>query len=241
MKKFICLMLTVLLAGVAPLALAQEPAPGLAKEAGATLTVTGSASVAIVPDFATLTLGVSTQAETVAAAQEQNAAQMNALLEALGAQGIAKEDLQTSYFSINPVYDYNQMNPDGSQKMVGYRVENSLAVKVQELDKISAVLDGAMAAGANQGYGLNFDSTKRAEAYDQALAAAVKEAKRKAGVLADAAEEPLGALLSINEQVGYGGNYPMAMKMMDSAAGSTPIMSGTLSVEATVIATYQVP
>lgn len=238
MKKMIAILTAILLLGLAPLALAQGTQP--AQEVGATVTVTGTASVPLAPDFATITLGVGVQAATVAAAQAQNATQMTALIDALKAQGIAEKDMQTNYFSINPVYDYNQPNADGTQNIAGYRVDNTLLVTIHDLGTISAVLDKAMESGANQGYGLTFDSTKRAEAYDQALTAAAKEAKRKAAVLAEAADEPLGALVSLLEQTGYGGNYPMAMKANYDAA-STPILTGSLTVEATVVATYQAP
>lgn len=237
MKKTISMLIAFLLLVTAPLALAESAAP---QENRATLTATGNASVAIAPDFATVILGVNTQAETVADAQEQNAKQMASLIEALTAQGIGKEDMSTSYFSVNPVYDYSKYNADGTQKNTGYRIDNNLQVTIWNLDSISVVLDAAMAAGVNQSYGLNFDSTKRGEAYDQALTAAVKEAKRKAAVLADAAEEPLGQLLSIAEQnVGYIGGYGIASKT-DSVAG-TSVLSGALTVEASVLVTYLVP
>lgn len=237
MKKTISMLIAVLLLVTVPLALAESASP---QESRATLTATGNASVSIAPDFATVILGVNTQAETVAAAQEQNAKQMAALIQALTAQGVSREDMSTSYFSVYPVYDYNTYNADGTQKNIGYRVENSLQVTIWNLDIISVVLDAAMASGANQSYGLNFDSTKRGEAYDQALAAAVKEAKRKAAVLADAAEEPLGQLMSIAEQsVGYSGGYSISSKA-DSVAG-TSVLSGTLTVEASVLVTYLVP
>lgn len=237
MKKTISMLIAFLLLVTAPLALAEGTTP---LESSATLTATGNASVVIAPDFATVILGVNTQAETVAAAQEENAKQMASLIQALTAQGIGKEDMSTSYFNVNPIYDYNTYNADGTQKNIGYRVENSLQVTIWNLDSISMVLDAAMAAGANQSYGLSFDSTKRGEAYDQALTAAVKEAKRKAAVLADAAEEPLGQLVSISEQsVGYSGGYGISSKA-DSVTG-TSVLSGTLTVEASVLVTYLVP
>ena len=111
-----------------------------------------------------------------------------------------------------------------------------------EPEQIGGVLDQAMAAGANQSYSLSFDSTQKDQAYDKALQEAVKEARRKGELLAQAAGKTLGNLVELQEQAvtGYGGAYMKSM-VMDAAAPSTPIVAGTLTVEATVQAAYQLP
>ncbi len=242
MKKILALCMGLMLLAVAPLALAQ----GTAAESGgqALLKVTGSASVTLQPDFATLNLGVITQGETVAQAQADNAVQMTAVLEALEKAGVAKEDIQTSYFNVNPVYGdrgYEMAVYPSDGKPVAYRVENNLLVTIRNLEQIGGTLDQAMAAGANQSYSLSFDSTQKDQAYDKALQEAVKEARRKGELLAQAAGETLGSLVELQEQAvtGYGGAYMKSMVM--DAAPSTPIVAGTLTVEATVQATYQLP
>ncbi len=237
MKKLIGLVLALCMLSTVPFALAEGVQP--AQNAGAAITATGTGRVTIVPDFATVTLGVSTQAPTVVDAQQTNAAHVSAVIEALTAQGIAKEDLQTSYFGINPIYDYSSANADGSQRLWGYQVSNTLNVTIRDLGKVSAVLDAAMDAGANESYGLTFDSTKRAEAYDQALETAVKAAARKAGILAGAAGVTLGELLSVAEQTaGSYGAFNAAAGVMEARA-DTAIMNGTLAVEATAVLTYR--
>ncbi len=230
MKKTLCALLLIM-------ALLVTLPAALADEEDSVLTVSGTGVVTLIPDYATLNLGVSAQASTVSEAQSQSAAQMTKLLEALKAMGIKDEDIQTSYFSINPIYDYSSMG--SSEQVTGYRVDNSLSVTVRVLDDVSRVLDGAMAAGANQSYGLTFESTRRAEAYDQALQMAVQEAARKAELMAAATGKELRGLKAVTEQTGgYRGEYVMSAKMMDGATGGTPIMAGTLTVEATVQSVY---
>ena len=234
MKKMICVALTLLLMMTVPFAVAMETFP-LAENV--LLTTTGNASVMITPDFVTVSLGVSTQAATVAQAQAENAAQIQAVINALVAQGVAEKDIQTSYFGVNPVYDYSYSGSE--EKVRAYAVENNMQVIVRDIAKASAVLDAAMAAGANRSYGLNFDSSKRAEAYDQALTLAVQEAMRKAEILAAAAGKTLGAMLTVTEQgASYNGVYPVNARSMD-AAGGTPIMSGGITVDASVTVAYQ--
>lgn len=235
MKRMIAFLMACLFLGLCPLALAEETKAG-------SLTVTGTATVTLEPDYATLHLGVTTQAETMAAAQEQNATQMNALLDVLAGAGVAKEDLQTSHFNVNPVYNYEMQSMSnssgGSNDIVGFRVENSLQVTVRDLAGIGTLLDTAMQAGANQNYGLNFESSKSAEAYDKALAEAVGEAARKAGLLATASGKQLGDLQHLEESLNYGGGVPYAKNMAMDMAVSTPILSGTLTVSASVQAVY---
>ena len=236
MKKIICLVTTLCMLTAVSFAFAEGTMP--AQDVGATVTAAGTGHVVIVPDFATIILGVNTQAQTVADAQRQNAALADAVIAALIAQGVAREDMQTSYFGIYPISDYSYT--DGIDRVLGYRVENNLSVTIRDLNKVSAVLDSAMAAGANQSYGLTFDSTKRGEAYDQALAMATKEARRKAQILAGAADVTLGELVNATEQsYGYYGENNAGGGMMDMR-GDTPIMNGSLTVVASVISTYKV-
>ncbi len=236
MRKWIALWAALLMLSALPVALAEESEDRV-------LTATGSAQVMIEPDYATAVLGISSYSETVAAAQAQNATQMTALLEALEKAGVAKENIQTSHFSVYPVYSSDHASlsyPQSEGEATGYRVENSVQVTLRDLSGIGRILDAAVEAGANQNYGISFDSTKRGEAYDKALQEAVKEAQRKAGLMAQAAGCQLGVLEELVEQGGgYGGGVYMK-SMMDTAA-STPIMSGTLTVEATVLVTYRLP
>jgi len=234
MKRLIGVVVGLLILCALPLANAEMP-----MNADPALTVTGSASVGVAPDFAVLNLGINTQGETALVALNQNAALMQSVIEALEGFGVVGKDLQTNYFGIYPIMDYNQVNVDGTQKMLGYRVENTIQVIVRDISHVSMVLDGAIAAGANQSYGINFDSSKRSEAYDQAMAAAVRDANRKAALLASAAEMRLGALVHITEQPsGYSAGYA-SLRNDESFTAGTPIMNGTLTVEAHVVVSYQ--
>ena len=207
-----------------------------AQAEAATLTVTGSASIQLTPDYAVVSLGVNTQAASVQEAQAQNAAIMSSVLDALRGQNIADEDMQTGHFGVNPVYqDYSSFGSSSAKPL--YSVDNTLLITVHHLDSIGAVLDAAMQAGANQSYGLTFDSTRRGEAYDRALTAALENAAHKAALLAESAQRKPGEPISITEQTAsYHAGYASAVRM--DAGGGTPILSGSLTVEASVEVTY---
>ncbi len=206
---------------------------------GKTVTVHGTSSITLKADFASINLGVSTKGATVAEAQSANSAAMDKVIAAIRELGIAEEDIATSSFNVYPNYDYQYSKLTEGESVNGYQVDNMLTITVRDLTLISKVLDSAMSAGANQSYGFTFSSSKQAEAYDEALKAAVKDGARKAGLLAGSVEKNLGGLVSMEEKEYsynlYGGTA--MYKAEDSAAG-TPILAGQIVVNATVTMTY---
>lgn len=204
-----------------------------------TITVHGTSSITLKADYASINLGVSTKGATVAEAQSANSEAMDKVIAAIRELGIAEEDIATSSFNVYANYDYQYSKLTEGESVAGYQVDNMLTITVRDLTLISKVLDSAMAAGANQSYGFTFSSSKQAEAYDEALKAAVKDGARKAGLLAETAEKNLGGLVSMEEKEYsynlYGGTA--SYKAEDAAAG-TPILAGQIVVNATVTMTY---
>jgi len=204
-----------------------------------TITVHGTSSITIKADYASVNLGVSTKGATVAEAQSANSETMDKVIAAIRELGIAEEDIATSSFNVYANYDYQYSKLTEGESVAGYQVDNMLTITVRDLTMISKVLDSAMGAGANQSYGFTFSSSKQAEAYDEALKAAVKDGARKAGLLAGSVEKNLGSLVNMEEKEYsynlYGGTA--TYKAEDAAAG-TPILAGQIVVNATVTMTY---
>src|SRR5204862_1533130 len=125
---------------------------------------------------------------TAEAALASNTSDMNAVLAAVKAAGVAEKDVGTSGFYVNPIYPPERdQNPDQPSKVIGYRVGNDLRVTIRDFAKAGAVLDKVIAAGANQVNGISFELSDRAGPADEALKAAVADAIRKAGLMAEAA------------------------------------------------------
>ena len=235
MKKLCVILVVLLLLGNAVAGI------GETVEAAATLSVTGKATIQMEANFASLHLGVSTQADTVAEAQQENAAAITAVLEALKAQGIFGEDVYTSNFNVSPVYQYKPSSSGSEQIISGYQVDNTLRVTVRELSQLGAVADAAIAAGANQSYGLQFDAEQKEEAYDQALALATQDAARKAVILANAMGKDAGEVVQVKESPGGYEGFTGVSTLLDGALRSaTPIISGDISVSASVEIVYTV-
>ena len=74
------------------------------------------------------------------------------MIEALKGAGIAAEDIQTSFFSVNLLRDYSE-NADPTL-ITGFEVINQLQVTVRDTDSLGDLLDAAVNAGANSIYGV---------------------------------------------------------------------------------------
>lgn len=230
MKKAIVMLLALAL--VCALA-----APALAEDGK--VRVSGNATVALAADYATLQIGVNTRALTVREAQSENARLMEAVLAALRGAGLEEKDVVTSNFSVFMNTDFSYDEQGREMRTNYYQVENMLSVKVRDLSRAGAVLDAAMEAGANTTYGITFSSTQENEAYQKALTRAVEDAAKKAEVLAAAAGKQLGELTLIDASQS-GGFYGVSnvYDAKETGASRTAIVSGDVSVSASVILEY---
>lgn len=227
-------MITVLVSLMLLLSLA---APALAEGGSPMVQVSGNATVALAADTAVIQLGVNTRKESVQEAQSENAALMNAVIEAIKAAGVAEKDVITSRFNVFSSYEYTS-SLGREIRTRYYEVQNTVSVTIHDMSLIGKVLDDAVAAGANTSYGITFSSTEENEAYLKALARAYEDAEKKAQVLCAAAGKTLGELTLIDatrNSADYGIlNMYNAKGTAEDARADTSILSGDVSVSATV-------
>ncbi|KIC39697.1 SIMPL domain-containing protein [Leisingera sp. ANG-M7] len=192
------------------------------------ITVNGESTLQVPPELATITLGVTEEAEEAAAAMAAVSQSMGTVIARLKEGGIAAEDMQTQQISMRPVWSQDRSYDSGGRREItGFEASNTLMVRVRDLDGLGPVLDKVLAAGANRFQGLSFAVSDPAAVIDQIRGEAVKDAIRKAQQLADAAGMELGPVRSITEHGGGGGRPMMAMEMARSDA--MPIEAGELS------------
>ncbi|MBU1495030.1 MAG: SIMPL domain-containing protein [Actinobacteria bacterium] len=212
--------------------------PSSVGDGSAGINVTGQGKVIGTPDTLTLNLGVSVLRRTVDQATADAAAKAQAIVDALKAQGVAEEDIQTANYSIWPEYDYS----GDTQTITGYRVQNELNVKIRDLDKAGATIDAATAAGGNDATvnGLSFSIEDNTALLEAARAAAWSDAEAKARQLSDLAGVQLGTARSITESISY--DYPPvfydAAFAEEAARESTPIQTGQQEVTVVIQVTF---
>ncbi len=189
--------------------------------------VSGTATITAPPDIATVQIGVQTFNEDVEEAVAENNTKAEDIIAAIRQQGVAEKDIQTSRFNIYPQRDYQNNRPD---KIIGFQVDNVVSATVRDLDDIGKVLQAAIDAGANNINGLNFSVDDPTSIRDEARAEAIKDARRRADIMAEAAGVEVGNVISITET-----SYPgpiIARESYDKAAfaGAVPIQPGELEL-----------
>jgi uncharacterized protein YggE len=234
------LIVAATLAGPAGVALAQDEATPTAAAGIPTVSVGGHGEVSVPPDTASVTIGVDIIKPTLGEAQTEATAQANSVIEALKAAGVADEDIQTEYFSVNILRDYSE-NADPTL-ITGFEIVNQLNVIVRDTDQLGELLDAAVNAGANSIYGVNFYVDDQTAAATEARKEAVDDARQKAEELAGAAGMNLGPIVAIAEGaapivspvygMGRGGG-------MAAAEAAVPVQPGSTTVTVDVQVTYE--
>lgn len=229
--SFSALMVAASLA-FAPLAHATEKAPRI-------ITITGEGEVTAAPDIAYVDMGVVSEGKTAGEALAANTAAMEKVFEGLEEAGLDKKDMQTSNFSVYPVYE--QVRPEDNRphtpKIGGYTVQNQLTVKVRDLDNLGAILDKVVTLGSNQLSGVRFAIDDPKPLMNEARQAAVKDALDKAKLYAGAAGVAVGEILSISEsgasmpQPYYAKDMMMAVR---AESAPVPMAAGEQTVSANV-------
>ncbi len=204
-----------------------------------TVTGTGTGRVKGKPDTMTLQLGVSTRGKSAGEALSRNSDEARKLQFVLGASGVDDADIQTSDFSISPVYD------DDSRQVVAYEVTNSVTVTIRDLDKVGDIVDKSTGVAGDDIVvnGLYFSIDDNSKMIATARAEAVKQAKSQATQLAQAAGIQLGDVLSITESSDPVGP-PIAVQnergAADSATAAPPIQPGSQELSVQVSIVYEI-
>jgi uncharacterized protein YggE len=202
---------------------ADQPATGI--------TVTGSGSVRGAPDRADFSFGVETQGATSGEALDANSAAVQKVIDAVKGAGVADDDIQTQQVTVTPRYAEN------GQEIVGYSATNSVNATIRDLAQAGAVVEAAVAAGANQVYGPTFSISDQTGLYADALEKALDDARSKATTIAGAAGVSLGSIVSVVEGGQVGPPVPMAAEAADA---SVPIEVGQQEIVATLTVTFAI-
>ena len=231
------------LGGTAP-ALAQTAA-GDAAFRTTTLTLSSYGETRTAPDQATISMGVTVQAPTAAAALAANRTRMTAVISAIRAQGIAERDIQTSGLDLSPQYTYPRAangQTQGPPRVTAYQVSNQVTVLVRDLTKLGPAVDAVVGSGANQINGISFGLANADSRADDARRQAVANVARKAELYASAAGLRVARLVTLSESGGYTPRPPVMMMrqaMTEAADASTPVQPGEVGVRVDVTAVYE--
>lgn len=214
----------------------------------AEVSTSGTATVKVNPDKVSVTIGVETRGETAKEAAEANAELMNKVIAALKGLGIADSQISTSWYSVNPVYEWRSppcieiypQPPECAPKseITGYSASNSVTVTLDADEDVGKVIDEAVAAGATNVNGAYFfvSAERQEEVRSSLIEEAIANARGRADKAAVAVEMEVTGVksISLNDV-----SFPVFYKDFAVAEGaSTPVLPGQQEVSMTVQATF---
>ena len=217
------------------LLLAPSPAHAFEKDDLRTVTVTGNGIATAPADTAQITVGVVSEDDTARKALDENIDAMSEVVDQLKKEGISAKDIRTLNFSVNPRY---QQSRDGKKpEIIGYRATNMVNITVRELSQLGDILDQVVTLGSNQISGVRFSVDEPSKLLDEARKEAMKDANRKAKLLAKATGASLGKALKVQEN--YGPQPRPMMTRVEARARDVPIEPGEQTLRAQVTVTWQ--
>ena len=230
---------------------------GTGVAAANTISVSGHGENLAVPDIATFNFSVVSDKATVADAQAEASAKSNAITAYLTGAGVDTKDIQTSGYSINPQYTYQNAVcpqtvapavapdvsmgssgssvsssavvycPPGKQTLTGYEVSQSTTIKVRDTSKAGDLLAGVGSKGATNVSGLTFTFDDPTAVQAAARNKAIADAKSKAEALASQLGVSLVRVVSFNEN--QGGSYPQPVMYSTASGASNKALAPTIS------------
>jgi len=228
--SLISLAALVLLAAAALIGVARPEAARGDSTQTALVTTIGPGVVPAVPDEATVSAGVRSDAATAAAALATNSKAMNAVIVALKQAG--GDDLQTQQVSLYP-------QSDEQGKVTGYSAQNTVSAK-SDIAGAGGLVDAAVGAGANTVDGPSLTLSDEDALYRKALERAVENARAKALALAHAGGFGVGPVSTVVEQSATAQPvYDRAMALAKGAS-STPVEPGKRDVTADVTVSFTI-
>ncbi|MEV0649315.1 SIMPL domain-containing protein [Phytomonospora sp. NPDC050363] len=200
------------------------------------LTAHGSARAHAAPDVARVQLGTARVEPSAAEAFAATRALVERIRAALRERGVVDEAVEESRLSLSTEYDgYGE-----ERRFLGYRCEASFAVELRDLDALEPALVAATEAGANRVDGVVFTVADPAALEERARRDAVKAARKRAGLLAQAAGVRLGPVVHLEDLDGPEEGPVMYRAMAESAPGGGELRPGRVSVAARVVVGFAI-
>ena len=114
------------------------------------ISVTGEYTLYVKPDVARVSFGVETDGKTAKEAQSTNSKLMNQVISKLASCGISKEDIQTSNFSLYPIYEMPEDGRGTRAVLISYRSVSYTHLDVYKRQPLSRDNFGVYAVGFHE-------------------------------------------------------------------------------------------
>ena len=208
------------------------------------ITTGGNGEVFVVPDTVSMSFGISERSANLRSASSSMGKSLNDALRVLKQHGVPDRDIQTSHVRIRPEYERPVSPSDrrSADQAVVYFLSQSFVVTLKDPAKYEEIFRALLDVGINEVQNVSFVVSNPKPHNEKALAAAVRDARSKATVIANAASLRLGDRIAINEadtsrpSPRMDGFALRSAVSMDEAGGGLSV--GQVSIQANVIATF---
>ena len=160
------------------------------------ITVSGTATVYVVPDRVVITVGIENIDKDIHKALAGVNASVLRALEIAEKHGIEKRHIGTDYVGIEPHYEYR----NNQTVYVGHKARQVVALTLLDIAGYESLVTDLLKAGVNRIHDVDFQTTELRSYKDQVRVQAMQAAREKAAAMAAAAKEALARVHSITEQ-----------------------------------------
>jgi uncharacterized protein YggE len=167
------------------------------------ITVSGQAEVRVTPNEVVFTLGVESVDKDMLAAKKRTDDSVREVLAIAARNNIKPADVQTSYISVQPKYNTDDLEYSARQSVkrefVGYQVSKTVAVILRDISRFDTLLSDVLKAGVTRLGNVEFRDSQIRQHRDQARVMAIRAAQEKAKLLVGQIGQSIGPAYSIRE------------------------------------------
>jgi hypothetical protein len=167
------------------------------------------------PDTAVLRMDVSSQQSTSREAYDKIAAAAERVRQALRNNGLDPKVAQVGFYAVQPVINWK----DPKRKVVGYRVDTTITLKLRDFSKIGPITDQLADIEEAQSQSLSYTLEDIEQAKSKAAEDALRKARNQANAVATAGGRTLGELLQASVDVSQVSIIPVQSPQMMARAG----------------------
>jgi len=198
------------------------------------INVQGVGAISVVPNAYSVTFVVEQHGATVSKLNTVLQSDLRSIVSFLLEQGIAEDDIQSMQVRLTPRY----VNTPEGRKQQGFSLSREIAITDKNIDNYDQVIDGVLKRGVERIQQFSFINISNTVSYEQALIAAVKNAKQRASILAKELGVEIGEVVAISES---GGNMPIPVMRAEAFSKDMSMsLPGTETVEARVNVSFNI-
>jgi len=207
-----------------------------------TISITGEAEQFVAPDTASISFSMTRKSKNLSEATDSVNQRISQLISSLKEDGVKESDIKTTGYNVNPQYVYT----DRQRQFDGYRVTQSIQVKIRDLDNVNTVVTKIGQLEVDNVSGLSFFIDDDEKIQEDLREDAIKDAKKKAGKLAKDLGVNLDNIVGFSEGAGvrypiaYAKNASFALESADFAPEPASIPAGENRLQSTVTITYTI-